>query len=1104
MDANNNLKLFEQDKQAREYISTDIGTNYFVEAGAGSGKTTALVSRMVALVRSGKKVENICAITFTKAAANEFHDRFRRKLSECARSSDLTEEERRRCSDALRNIDLCFTGTIDSFCGMILNEHPLEAGVLPESTVCTNRQMQKLYTAEYHRAAKGEYGEILQQKYYRFCSVHSNPYKVFCDFIGDFMDARNAVLRFESPEEKAFDEESENKKTFVEMLQYIYEHPEIQKDGSGKAGEKRRNAVASIPEHLDILRGRWQDNMNTVLSFLNSAKRIQLIKNPDDHFMYRFGEYVTAKTGDSGRINYYTIDQTSEKSPATMFRELQHAITLDFMDHFVRQTADTLKNSGSLSYFDCLLYLRDMLKADAENGGLLARHISERHRYYLIDEFQDTNPLQAEIFFYLTATEPRSDWRECVPRRGSLFIVGDPKQSIYRFRNADVASYLRIREMFKGEVGRTINLTRNFRSAKELCAWFDASFSRLMNTDSETQCRYNPIPVDDSEPECVGSLHGVYCYNSGDIADPDHLVSMIKWIVGSDSHTVRDRSGEVRRVRFGDIMVITPNTTHLGAYIVSFKEGGVSAFVEGKIMFDSCGVLCAAAEVLNAAAFPGDTVRVYKALKGRAFGISDDALRSWGALNRRCTVFSASEDEHFVCEPVNKALLALRDIAYASRNMTSSVALTYIVDELRLFEKCGSDNLEYLHYALELLRAAELEGSIPSLQDGAAMADSLLSGKLDGEKVDRCMSLVRNDDRVHIANMHKVKGLEAPIVILADPSPRNNKAEKRIDHSGQEPVCYRFCVAEQDEVYTSTVGFAEEKEAELQAGEEEKTRLRYVSATRARDMLIIGEKSGSSIWNELIDPDMHLMEFDALTEASVQADGVGRTVSAEEIYSHAEAHGVFTDRTAEDKSYVILHPSQIKLRQRTGSLDEPQEREEKEYHENTRSVNSRMNAALIGSMVHRLMEALVSSRGRIDVDMLVEAIRQEFYYLMAGNDGDLAAILRQVAAKITSGGFPQSNGVPDDILAELSDAESVQCEVPFSLRTEKDGNTAISSGVMDLVYRKGGKWHIIDYKTSEAHGDLDERYAAQLEAYRDAFLVLTGEHADARVYHIDA
>ena len=229
---------------------------------------------------------------------------------------------------------------------------------------------------------------------------------------------------------------------------------------------------------------------------------------------------------------------------------------------------------------------------------MLAKHISGRHRYYLIDEFQDTNPMQAEVFFYLTAREPRSDWRECIPRPGSLFIVGDPKQSIYRFRNADVASYMRVREMFKGEVGRTINLTRNFRSTKELCAWFDSSFFRVMNTGSGTQCRYNPIPVDDSESECVGSLHGVYRYCSGDINDSDYLVSMIKQIVGSDSHTVRDRSGGVRRVRFGDIMVITPNTTDLRRYINSFKEGGLPVFVEGKTIFESCGVLNAAAEVV--------------------------------------------------------------------------------------------------------------------------------------------------------------------------------------------------------------------------------------------------------------------------------------------------------------------------------------------------------------------------------------------------------------------------------------------------------------------------------------------------------------------------
>ena len=130
-----------QDEISRNDIIHKIDTNLFIEAGAGSGKTTMLVNRMVAMVEAGIPVEKICAITFTKNAALEFYERFQAKLIERSdlnnnqepkRAGDLdtpSDLTRKRCEEALKNIDLCFMGTIDSFCNMILSEHPTEANI---------------------------------------------------------------------------------------------------------------------------------------------------------------------------------------------------------------------------------------------------------------------------------------------------------------------------------------------------------------------------------------------------------------------------------------------------------------------------------------------------------------------------------------------------------------------------------------------------------------------------------------------------------------------------------------------------------------------------------------------------------------------------------------------------------------------------------------------------------------------------------------------------------------------------------------------------------------------------------------------------------------
>ena len=150
----NNIEI---DSNSRNRIVSETNKNFFVEAGAGSGKTTMLVSRMVAMVEQGKDISKICAITFTKAAAGEFYDRFQKMLIERSnpdfvyrdekRAGQLpapTEETRKYCAEALENIDLCFMGTIDSFCNMVLSEHPFDANIPSDSSLITDDELEVL------------------------------------------------------------------------------------------------------------------------------------------------------------------------------------------------------------------------------------------------------------------------------------------------------------------------------------------------------------------------------------------------------------------------------------------------------------------------------------------------------------------------------------------------------------------------------------------------------------------------------------------------------------------------------------------------------------------------------------------------------------------------------------------------------------------------------------------------------------------------------------------------------------------------------------------------------------------------------------------------
>ena len=162
------MSSLELDSNSRNSIVRDIDKSFFVEAGAGSGKTTMLVSRMTAMVEAGIEVDNICAITFTKAAANEFYERFQKLLIERSNPNykwedkgyagqlrEPTDITRERCAKALKNIDLCFMGTIDSFCNMILSEYPIVAGIPSDSTLITDIEASLMYSQYFVKVCEG-------------------------------------------------------------------------------------------------------------------------------------------------------------------------------------------------------------------------------------------------------------------------------------------------------------------------------------------------------------------------------------------------------------------------------------------------------------------------------------------------------------------------------------------------------------------------------------------------------------------------------------------------------------------------------------------------------------------------------------------------------------------------------------------------------------------------------------------------------------------------------------------------------------------------------------------------------------------------------------
>ena len=452
MDTNN--EQLQMDQISRNRIVTDIDSNFFVEAGAGSGKTTMLVNRMVAMVEQGRDISRICAITFTKAAANEFRGRFQKILLERSNpeisyidrgyAGQLpmpTEETRKRCAYALRNLDLCFMGTIDSFCQMLIAEHPYETDVPSDAFIVQDSDLDVLYRQEYIRICEGAYGEELADLAEGFHALNQSPESVFVKGMQKFMENKNSVISF--TEERGY---------VSNTLDVTY-HAQIEE-------------IRQLYPDEFTFKGTWERKLSIVLGKLNQLKK-EYEKNEE-----KYRAQLTPQEWQQKEAKYVKTSAIYHT-----LQDLQYNTSMTFLAAAAPKIAEYLRKNGVMTYFDYLYYLRNMLREDARQGGAMIQYIFRRHAYYLIDEFQDTNPIQSEIFFYLTAEHPVEKWQSCNPKPGTLFIVGDPKQSIYRFRNADVGSYLRVKELFTAMPhGDILQLTQNFRSRNKLCQFFNEVF----------------------------------------------------------------------------------------------------------------------------------------------------------------------------------------------------------------------------------------------------------------------------------------------------------------------------------------------------------------------------------------------------------------------------------------------------------------------------------------------------------------------------------------------------------------------------------------------------------------------------------------------------
>lgn len=334
-------RLMQQDTLSRQRIVSDIRSNFFVEASAGSGKTTILVKRMVAMVEQGLEVSEICAITFTKAAAGEFYDRFQKLLIQRSTAptaenyvpqpgelGNPTDETRKRCLKALNNLDLCFMGTTDAFCNMILSEHPARAGIPSNAELLSKEDMLPHYKRIYSQIQRGEHGAELQQLCRKFRAFYSNPHKTFAGAMGVIMDTRNCEHIFDPLPEGNLDALLKEEKTqLLSVLRKLLEHPELKYMKAKTDGP----AWEALEEKENLLFGSWDDSILPVMKALDSIKRLRLIPEAELSVLGPAGSTVFEPHFSRDKLAWYNFSENGLTDLYNKLQAMKYSATMAFL-----------------------------------------------------------------------------------------------------------------------------------------------------------------------------------------------------------------------------------------------------------------------------------------------------------------------------------------------------------------------------------------------------------------------------------------------------------------------------------------------------------------------------------------------------------------------------------------------------------------------------------------------------------------------------------------------------------------------------------------------------------------------------------------------------
>ena len=907
-----------RDDTARRAAISVHDRSILVEAGAGSGKTAVMAGRIAAMLAEGVAPTSIAAVTFTELAASELLIRVRDFVADLVTGTiptelriafpgGLSEAHKVNLAAASAAIDEITCSTIHGFCQRLIKPYPVEADIDPGAAVMDRNQADlafiEIVDAWLREQLSGGQGGIIAEMVLQSPgetvglihkivanlrkrrTVSAPPVTPLAPHLRAFHNATEAFTDFIQTA-PAVEEETAR---FAERLAQMAQAMEDASTAETPAGLVR---LLVSPPHPDLC-----TKTGSFLAFKKKGKWLEAAKREG-----------LAKA-DGERLNAAADGHYAACCEA--WQVLLQNVASRVLSDLIAQVQPVLerfreyKRSAALLDFDDLIFAaRDLLRDHDD----VRRALGARFSRVLVDEFQDTDPLQTEIFWRLCGEPPAEDanagWTAFQIRPGALFLVGDPKQAIYRFRGADVSAYVRARDAFIAqEADSVLSISTNFRSCAPILTYVNERFEALLSSDGQPGfTALDPFHADRGEAPCVAALDVAVADENGKAsaeqqrdAEAEAVAEMCARLIGSEMILDR-RSGASRVCRPGDIALLAPTGSDLWRYEEALERHGIPVATQaGKGLFRRQEIqdLIALTRVL---ADRRDTLALGALLRGPLVGMTEEELLDiiWAlprseehpdALPRLDLGVEASEIAHPLARSVIERLQALNR---RTNSTTPHDLLSQAVDAMRVRPILLARHRGQAERALSNVDLYLSLASAFAVRGLRAFAETMTAAWTDEARAVEGRPDAQ-EEAVALYTMHAAKGLEWPIVVPVNTMTGIMPAENAvIDRDGDTFYCPVFGV--------KPAGYDEVRDAEKAELDRERVRLWYVAATRARELLVLPRLDAApskSAWISLLD--LSLADLPALDvahlplEMGAAAAGEGNQQTRESFAAEAAA-----------------------------------------------------------------------------------------------------------------------------------------------------------------------------------------------------------------------